>query len=170
MKFKTGLFLVVVMVFVLVFIGKPSKPLPAGVKADLIEVYKRKRTLNLMQNGTLLKAYKIALGNQPNGHKQFEGDEKTPEGPYVIDWRNDKSCCHLSLHISYPNVNDKAYANQNGLSAGGNIMIHGIRPKYKHFAFMHRWFPTDGCIRVNNKEMDEIWSAVDNGTPIKIYP
>lgn len=148
----------------------PSKSLPEGIKVDLVEVYKSKRQLKVFSNGNALKKYKIALGPTPKGHKQFQGDGKTPEGEYLIDWRNPESCCHLSLHISYPNKADKDYANKQGKSPGGDIMIHGINNGDGWIGKFHRFGITNGCIRVTNSEMDELWRSIDNGTLIRIYP
>ncbi|MGZ5243648.1 MAG: L,D-transpeptidase family protein [Bacteroidia bacterium] len=138
-------------------------------KADEVIVYKSKRKMDLLSNGEVIRTYNIALGDNPIGHKQQEGDERTPEGNYTLDWRNSKSICYKSLHISYPNKEDKAHAEKSGVSPGGNIMIHGLHPSIKLLGkihYMKDW--TDGCIAVNNTEMDEIWTMVANGTPIEI--
>lgn len=140
-------------------------------KADKIVVYKKKRKMTLFRDGKEIKSYRISLGDRPVGHKQKEGDEKTPEGSYMIDWRNPNSSYYLSLHISYPNKEDKARARKLNVSPGGNIMIHG-QPNWlswvQYLGLGNDW--TDGCIAVTNVEMDEIWNSVDNGTPIYIYP
>ena len=105
------------------------------------------------------------------GHKQREGDERTPEGRYVIDWRNARSVAHLSLHISYPDARDQAAAAQAGVSPGGAVMIHGLPNGWGAIGRWHRladW--TDGCIGVTNAEMREIWARVPDGTPIEIRP
>ncbi|WP_315809283.1 L,D-transpeptidase family protein [Pseudomonas sp. C9-3] len=115
--------------------------------------------------------YHIALGaSADEGHKQREGDERTPEGLYYIDWRNSKSKDYLSLHISYPAAADMAFALNHGFSAGGNIMIHGFPNGWGEiFLPLHELFDwTDGCIAVTNTEMRDIWSLVPNGTPIEI--
>lgn len=136
---------------------------------DSIFVDKSDRILRLIQNDNVVREYKIALGDNPVGHKQQEGDERTPTGNYIIDWRNPNSIAHLSLHISYPNEDDKARAAELGVSPGGNIMIHGIANGWGHIGAQHiRMDWTDGCIAVTNEEMDEIWAHVANGTPIEI--
>ncbi len=138
-------------------------------QADMILVDKSARRLSLLRDGAVLRDYRISLGANPEGHKQQEGDERTPEGEYVIDWRNPNSIAHLSLHISYPNQEDKARAATRGVSPGGNIMIHGIANGWGWLGGWHRfWDWTDGCIAVTNAEMREIWSRVPNGTPIRI--
>ena len=146
-----------------------GKPLPPEAKADKVLVLKGERKLMLMDGEQVLKTYSIVLGESPRGHKQQEGDERTPEGLYTIDYRNPRSVAHLSLHISYPNDEDKARAKAKGVSPGGMIMIHGILNGFGWIGPLHRLFDwTDGCIAVTDGEMDEIWRAVPNGTPIEI--
>ena len=142
-------------------------------KADKVLVKKSERKLVLLKDGEIFRHYDIALGDSPKGHKQFEGDERTPEGNYTLDWRNSNSKFYRSIHISYPNEQDEDFAQAQGRSAGGMIMIHG-QPNKKHDT-MSAWILdqmdwTDGCIAVKNYEMDEIWAAIDNGTPIEIHP
>lgn len=149
----------------------PNAPLPADAKADHVIVHKQARRLQLTRDGVALKSYRIALGKAPIGHKQQEGDGKTPEGDYVIDWRNPDSCCHLSLHLSYPNTDDVERAQVAGVPPGENIMIHGFPNGASWFSRLHRWGDwTNGCIAVTDLEMDELWRAVDDGTPITIDP
>ncbi|ASV86646.1 L,D-transpeptidase family protein [Ochrobactrum quorumnocens] len=152
--------------------GEPPQLLPAEQQADAIKVYKGERRMTLLRNGTVIGTYRIALGgNGDGGHKSREGDQKTPEGAYIIDWRNPRSMAHLSLHISYPNSVDQSVADTAGYAPGGNIMIHGLPNGWGVLAPMHHlWDWTDGCIGVSNTEMREIWSKVPNGTPINILP
>lgn len=142
------------------------------MKADKILVEKKERRLSLWRNGVLLKNYRVALGPQPLGHKQQEGDGRTPEGTYRIDWRNPNSKFHLSLHISYPDAQDKARAASAGVSPGGDIMIHGLPNGYvESLGTLHYssdW--TQGCIAVNNEEIEEIWGTVDDGVSVEIQP
>src|SRR5579859_2680400 len=141
------------------------------VKADRIIVHKKEHTMELMHAGTVIKSYKIALVRNPVGPKQREGDFRTPEGVYVIDRRNAKSEYHRSLHISYPNANDRERARKLHVSAGGDVMIHGLPNGYGYLGAAHRrWDWTYGCIAVTDEEIDEIWRLVDNGTPIEILP
>lgn len=145
--------------------------LPADAKVDHVVVRKKDRTLALMNGETVLKTYKIALGGDPAGPKQQEGDHKTPEGRYILDRRNPRSKFYRALHISYPNEEDRERARRQGVSAGGDIMVHGLPNGFGWLGEAHRvrdW--TDGCIAVTNKEMDEIWNAVAEGTPIEIKP
>ena len=142
-------------------------------KADRVLVKKSERKLVLFKDGEPFRHYDIALGDSPKGHKQFEGDEKTPEGTYTLDWRNQNSKFYRSIHISYPNEQDQEFALSQGRDPGGMIMIHG-RPNDNRDPIsswvLDKMDWTDGCIAVKNEEMDEIWAAIDNGTPIEIHP
>jgi murein L,D-transpeptidase YafK len=134
-------------------------------------VLKAERRLLLFRGEQLLAAYRIALGSQPEGPKERRGDGRTPEGRYVLDWRDSESSFHRGIHISYPNAQDRARAAAAGLSPGGGIMIHGLPDGLGEIGADHAagdW--TKGCIAVTNEEMDEIWQAVPNGTPIEILP
>jgi murein L,D-transpeptidase YafK len=137
--------------------------------ADRIVIKKGERMLYLMKGDRIMKSYGIALGRNPKGHKIQLGDHKTPEGEYIIDWRNPNSKYYLSLHISYPNQRDAEKARKLGVTPGGAIMIHGLPNGLGWIKEMHRiadW--TQGCIAVTNEEMEEIWKCVPDGTPIRI--
>jgi tetratricopeptide (TPR) repeat protein len=139
--------------------------------ADKILIEKEERRLTLMAKGKVLKIYKIALGGNPRGPKERQGDNKTPEGNYLIDSRNKDSRHHLSLHISYPNEEDKKRAKKMGISPGGNIMIHGIKNGFSWAADSHKevdW--TNGCIAVTDEEIEEIAKLTPNGTMVEIRP
>ncbi len=148
-----------------------DQAIPAGAKADRVVVVKKERTLTLMSQGKILKTYKIALGGEPVGPKTRQGDHKTPEGVYVLDRRNAHSQFYRAIHVSYPDAHDRVLARKLGVSAGGEIYVHGLPNGYSWIGSSHRlkdW--TDGCIAVTNEEMDEIWRAVPDGTPIEIKP
>lgn len=148
-----------------------NRALAAGVKADRVVVAKKDRTLTLMHQGKILKTYKVSLGGEPVGPKVQEGDHKTPEGTYALDRRNPKSKFYRSIHISYPNEQDRERAAELGVSAGGDIMVHGLPNGFGWLERVHLerdW--TDGCIAVTDREMDEIWDAVGDGTVIEIRP
>lgn len=149
----------------------PAMVAPAE-QADRVLVDKSERRLELWQGDTRLASYRIALGGAGDaGHKQREGDQKTPEGRYTIDWRNPRSMAHISLHVSYPNAADEEAARAAGHAPGGNIMIHGLPNGWGWLGPLHHlWDWTDGCIAVTNAEMREIWTKVPNGTPIEIRP
>jgi len=139
--------------------------------ADKVLIEKKKRRLTLLTKGEVIKTYKIALGGNPVGPKERQGDNKTPEGFYFIDSRNRNSRYHLSLHISYPNEKDRIRARQLGVSPGGNIMIHGLKNGFSRLGVSHAetdW--TQGCIAVTNPEMEEIYRLVPNGTVVEIRP
>jgi murein L,D-transpeptidase YafK len=169
-----GLLLLIAILFLitlLVYANTSDQPLPNNVQADKIIVEKDKRKLSLMKNGAVLKSYRIALGRQPVGQKIQEGDDKTPEGKYKIDYRNPKSNYHRALHISYPDESDVAQAKKSGINPGGDVMIHGLRKGLGWMGKLHRMVDwTRGCIAVTNWEVEEIWRVVSNGTPIEIYP
>ena len=141
-------------------------------KADYVVVKKSERKLYLYRGAEILKTYRIALGKQPDGHKIREGDSRTPEGIYILDWRNPNSKFYRSIHVSYPSKMDYHDARERGDSPGGAIMIHGQPSswveKTKLLFNQDDW--TEGCIAVQNHEMDEIWNAVNDGTTIEIIP
>ncbi len=139
--------------------------------ADRVLIEKKERRLTLFSKGEVIKAYKIALGGNPNGPKERQGDNKTPEGTYIIDSRNRNSSYHLSLHISYPNERDKRRARELGVSPGGDIMIHGLKNGFSQVGNSHTaadW--TKGCIAVTDDEIEEIEKLVPDGTAVEIRP
>ena len=141
------------------------------IKIDTVLVKKAERKLYLLQQNKVIKTYPISLGNNPVGHKQRQGDSKTPEGMYTIDYRNPHSRFHLSLHINYPNNNDRQRARRRNDSPGGDIFIHGLpNGQQDGFSFWKRGDWTDGCIAVSNKAIKEIWKLVKDGTLIEIQP
>ncbi len=145
----------------------PSK-LPV---ADSVVVFKGKHQLLLLKNNDTLRVYRVALSSNSKGPKIRKGDKKTPEGRYVVDWRNQRSRYYRSLHLSYPNDLDKRRADSLGVKPGGDIMIHGLMRGWGWLGKNHLvndW--TNGCIAVTNDEIKEIWRAVPNKTPVIIYP
>ncbi|EAQ29357.1 ErfK/YbiS/YcfS/YnhG family protein [Erythrobacter sp. NAP1] len=149
--------------------GNASRSIPSRPPvADYLLIDKSERLLVAYQNGRPIKAYRgLQFGDTPMGHKRFEGDERTPEGLYTIDTRNPQSRFHLSLRISYPNRQDRAFAAQYGRSPGGDIFIHG-QPTGRPGRMRGDW--TDGCIALSNTEIEELWQLVPDGTPIEIRP
>ena len=139
--------------------------------ADGIVVHKAKRQMLLVREGKVIRRYKIGLGQSPVGHKQRQGDSKTPEGLYTIAGRNPASNYHLALQISYPNDADIERAQKTGDDPGCDIMIHGLpngEAESEKHARMTDW--TAGCIAVRDEEIEEIWQLVPDGTPIQINP
>jgi murein L,D-transpeptidase YafK len=153
-------------------LGRVVPPLaPVADRANSIVVEKQARRLSLLRDGTVLKTYAVSLGADPVGHKQQEGDGRTPEGSYAIDIKNPRSRFHLALRISYPNSSDRDGALRRGAPAGSDIMIHGLPNGlgWLRGLHLHRdW--TDGCIAVTNAEIEEIWAMVDTGTGVQIKP
>lgn len=148
-----------------------TQPLPENTPITRLVVMKSKRQMWAYNQDTLVKIYPISLGKSPIGHKQFEGDKKTPEGIYRINERNPNSAYHKNLGISYPNAEDKAYALSQGKSPGGLIKIHGLPNKFPDIGRQHlRKDWTDGCIAVTNEEIDELFNAVVHNAEIDIRP
>ena len=148
-----------------------QNPAPAKLHADRVVVLKKTRTLELLNQGKVIKTYRVALGGHPVGPKTRQGDHKTPEGVYVLDFRNTHSQYYKSIHISYPNERDRAEARKNGVSPGGDVFVHGLPNGYRAIGAAHRlkdW--TDGCVAVTDEEIDEIWGIVSDGTLIEIKP
>jgi murein L,D-transpeptidase YafK len=144
---------------------------PETEQADLVEVFKAARRLELKRGGRTIRAYRVALGFAPEGPKEREGDGRTPEGSYSIDGRNPRSAFHLSLRVSYPDSADKARAAANGVPPGGDIFIHGLPNGPRKFLVRHpRRDWTVGCVAVTNREIREIWSRVPTGARIVIHP
>jgi murein L,D-transpeptidase YafK len=136
--------------------------------ADKVLVFKANRKLQLINKDRVIFECRISLGENPVGHKEQEGDERTPEGLYLLDWRK-KSLFHKAIHISYPDKKAIEKAKLNGVSPGGSIMIHGLKKQWswiRKLHLAHDW--TNGCIAVTNQEMDIIWNLAKNGTPIEI--
>lgn len=149
----------------------PEDSLPSNTKIDKLIVLKSKRQLLAYSRGQLVRFYKISLGRQPIGAKEFEGDKKTPEGLYFINDKNSNSGYHKNLGISYPNKDDIEKARQFDKPTGGDIKIHGLRNGIGFIGKLHRWNDwTLGCIAVTDQEIDELYEAVCIGTPIEIKP
>ena len=147
----------------------PATPLPAGISAERLEIDKGARRLTVFAGGRAVKSYPVSLGRVPVGAKEEEGDGRTPEGSYVIDFRKADSAYHLALHISYPGPDDRRRASERGVSPGGAIMIHGLPNGLGWIGRFHRFHDwTEGCIAVTDEEMDELWRAVAPGTPVEI--
>ncbi|WP_370867390.1 L,D-transpeptidase family protein [Atopomonas sediminilitoris] len=138
---------------------------------DKVLVEKSERRLHLISRGKVIKSYRVSLGKQPLGAKVQEGDRRTPEGFYWIDWRKPSDNYNLSMHISYPNSRDLAKAKELGVRPGGMIMLHGtpVDEEYPEWYF-HTLDWTEGCIALTNKDMRDLWRRVKDGTLIEIRP
>jgi len=146
------------------FARTPPAMAAKAQQADRIQVDKSERRMRLYRDGKLIRTYSILLGDAPAGHKRQQGDERTPEGEYRISGRNPNSRFHLSLRVSYPNAADRKQAQARGVDPGGDIMIHGGTPP----GYSRDW--TDGCIALTDRQIEEVWSLVPTGTPIRIDP
>jgi murein L,D-transpeptidase YafK len=149
----------------------PGARLDPALRADRVVVEKSARAMHLLKDGRVLKTYRISLGGNPSGPKRQEGDQRTPEGEYRIDWRKPDSSFHRALHISYPSPADAQRAASAGVSPGGDIMIHGLPNGRGWIGRAHRLLDwTAGCVAVTDREIEEIWNAVPDGTPISLRP
>ena len=149
----------------------PEEKLTSDIKIDSIVVYKSKRELIAYSNGQLMKTYKISLGRNPTGDKEFEGDKRTPEGMYFINAKNPKSPWHKNLGISYPDQQDVEVSKKLGKPTGGDVKIHGLGNRLGFIGKFQRWYDwTAGCIALTNEEVDELYNTVAVGTKIEIKP
>jgi len=140
-------------------------------KADAVLVIKSVKRLYLMSEGKSFASFPVTFGREPKGHKEERGDERTPEGKYVLDSKNTASQFYKSIHVSYPNAQDRANAQRRGVDPGGDIMVHGQPNGWEWAAPVVQLFSwTDGCIALSNDNLDQVWTAVDPGTPIEIRP
>ena len=153
-------------------VPEPQQPPPAQpAVADRVIVLKNQRLLELARNGQVFATYPVALGSDPVGPKRRQGDGRTPEGVYLIDWRTEDTRYTRELHISYPDEQDRDRAQQMRVDPGGAIFIHGLPRDYGPFdppVWYKDW--TEGCISVGNQAIVKIWNAVPDGTPIEIRP
>ncbi len=146
-------------------------PLSFATPVDKIIIVKSQRLMTLISKEQVVRQFEVSLGKNPIGAKIQRGDEKTPEGRYKIDYKKPNSSFHRALRISYPNRADRARAKALGVDPGGDIMIHGLDPRYAGFGSLHLlvdW--TNGCIAVTNPEIEEIYALVSEGTEVVIFP
>jgi murein L,D-transpeptidase YafK len=148
-----------------------SQTAPSSNKADSILILKKDHVLELLSSGKVIRTYKVALGRGGLAPKTMEGDARTPEGHYMIDSRNETSHYHRSLHISYPDSEDRKRAAKLGVLPGGAVMIHGLPNGMGFIGTAHRLYDwTLGCVAVTDQEIEEIWALVPVGTPVEIRP
>lgn len=143
----------------------------AAQKADLVVVKKSEARLYLQRDGKPFASFAVSFGRTPDGHKTRKGDKRTPEGRYILDAKNPKSGFYKAIRISYPNAQDRETAKAQGVKPGGLILIHGQKNGLGWMAPVSELFNwTDGCVALSNQDMDQVWQAVEVGTPIEIYP
>jgi len=143
----------------------------AQLPVDFVRVVKSERKLMLFSGGQVIREFKVVLGGNPRGHKQHEGDQRTPEGSYTLDYKKSDSVFYKAIHISYPNEDDMAAAKERGVNPGGQIMIHGQKNVSGRLAILSELIDwTNGCIALKNEEMDELWGQITEGTKIEILP
>ncbi len=161
----------IVFAALIIFADSRLKALPPEARADKVLVDKSRHRMLLLLRGEILKEYRVSLGRNPIGRKEREGDGRTPEGFYVVDSRKENSSFYRALHISYPTSHEIEAARIKGENPGGAIMIHGLPNGIGWIGSLHGLIDwTAGCIAVTNREIDEIWVAVPDGTPIEIRP
>ena len=145
--------------------------IPPGVRVDRVVVHKAERRLDVYAGGVLVASYPVSLGRHPVGPKQQEGDGRTPEGVYRLDYRKADSAYHRALHISYPSADDARTAQARGVTPGGAVMIHGMRNGFGWIGRLHRFVDwTNGCVAMTDAEMDQLWAAVPDGTVVELVP
>lgn len=160
----------IVLLAVLTVFASPPDAQTAQPSADRVLVLKSAHKLELLSHGTVVKSYRIALG-EPKGSKIKAGDRKTPEGVYYVDEKKSQSRFYRALHLSYPNQADRARARQLNVDPGGDIEIHGLPHGFAWLSSSQRLIDwTSGCIAVTDSEIDEIWRYVPVGTPVEIRP
>jgi murein L,D-transpeptidase YafK len=143
----------------------------AAPSVELVRVLKSEHKLQLIEKGKVTKEFNVALGGHPIGHKQEEGDGKTPEGIYMLDYKKLDSAFFRAIHISYPNSTDIASAKARGVNPGGAVMIHGQKNGLGWLSAVSQRFDwTNGCIALNNDDMESVFTAVNEGTKIEIIP
>ncbi|RCU50468.1 hypothetical protein DU002_08580 [Corallincola holothuriorum] len=157
------------MKLVLSFLLLTTISFSALAEVDLVQVVKSERKMYLFDGSRLIREFDVALGANPKGHKQQEGDERTPEGRYQLDYIKEDSSFYRAMHVSYPNELDKQTAKERGVSPGGLIMVHGQRNRLGWLSLLSQRFNwTNGCIAITNDEMDEFLTLVPVGTVIDI--
>ena len=176
-KMKRKLLIILTLILTIFIVGliffnfSDNVPLDKSISIDKILVEKSKRQLHVYSKGELIKTYKISLGREPIGKKQFEGDKKTPEGLYYINGKNSASGYYKNLGVSYPNAEDIKYAEKMKKSPGGLIKIHGLRNGLGWIGKNHLFFDwTMGCIALTNEDVEELYNCIEIGTPIEIKP
>jgi murein L,D-transpeptidase YafK len=154
-----------------IYIASIATSAVSSTFADEVLVNKSEKKLYLLKEKQILRAFNVAFGENPIGHKQQEGDERTPEGAYTLDYKKEDSAYFRAIHISYPNANDLAQAKAKKVNPGGAIMIHGQRNGFGWAApITQRFNWTNGCIALTNEDMQIVWNSIVPGTPIVIKP
>lgn len=161
----------VIITFALLIFCGISNAEKSQEKADLVVVEKSKHLLSIYKANKLLASYHVAFGGSPTGNKQKEGDKKTPEGRYILDYRIENNAYHKAFHVSYPNAKDTENARKLGVSPGSAIMVHGQKNGFDWASsIVQRFNWTKGCVALANQDLDQMWSIVNVGTPIEIKP
>ncbi len=148
-----------------------ARSVPPALRADTILIVKHERKLYLMHDNHPLRSYRVALGLSPTGPKAHQWDFRTPEGSYIIDFRQEHSHYFKALHISYPSAADLKRSSALHLPAGGSIFIHGEpnQPtKPMDYYKTRDW--TNGCIALSDEDLQDVWDLTAGQTPVQIVP
>lgn len=156
------------LIILLLFISQIALAEPSVTR---VRVLKNDHKLQLLDGENLLREFHVVFGANPKGHKMQEGDERTPEGTYTLDYKKTDSAFYRAIHISYPNAKDTASAQSRGVKPGGQVMIHGQKNGLGWLSFISQHFNwTNGCVAMSNEDMAIVWAQVKEGTPIEILP
>jgi len=171
MRFVRAGLQIVVVVATLVSSAPAQDQGPPEPPADTVIVIKSERKLLLLRDNVVIETFRVVFGSSPEGHKQVRGDGRTPEGRYVLDYKNPNSKFYKSIHISYPDAADRARAAKAGVDPGDHIMIHGQKNGWRWLSPLAQFVNwTDGCIALRDDDMDRVWQLIEAGTPIEIRP
>lgn len=134
----------------------------------LVDKYAHKCYLYL--SGIKKYEFDAELGKNWVGDKKIMGDKVTPEGLYKVTGKHQgaETQYYKSLGINYPNNDDverfrKEIASGSlprSAKIGSGIEIHGGGGKGVDW--------TDGCVALENKDMDILFRLVPPGTPVII--
>ena len=161
--------------FVFLLLGidgqSPAQSAAPGQRADTILIVKHERKLYLLRDNSPLRSYRIALGLSPTGAKEREWDFRTPEGSYIVDFRQEHSHYFKALHISYPSPADLKRSSALHLPAGRDIFIHGEpnQPTKPDTYYKTRdW--TNGCVALSDEDLEDVWNLTAGRTRVEIVP
>jgi murein L,D-transpeptidase YafK len=158
-------------VLLIALVAPSAAPAAPSIRADTILIVKHERKLYLIRDNSLLGSYRIALGLSPTGAKEHEWDFRTPEGSYIIDFRQEHSHYFKALHISYPSAADIKRSAAQHQRVGGNIFIHGEpNQPTKPVSYYRTRDWTNGCIALSDEDLQDVWNLTAGQTRVEIVP